>query len=290
MIYYLGIEYTGLGSLFTSILQVLSLAELGIGHALVFGMYKPVAEENYLKVNAYLNFCKKCYKVIGGVILVVGLLLLPFLPKLVSGNVPVDVNLYVLYLIYLFNTVISYFLYAYKTCVLTATQHTDIINQIQLVCLFGSQLFSAIFLLLFKNYYLYSICIPASTIANNLLVNRIVVSKFPEIQSEGQLEHDEIANIKEIVFGMVFQKIGSVVLSSVDSIVISAFLGLTILGKYNNYYYIVSALFGFMNVIVTSLVPSVGNSIQTQNIETNYKLFRTFSFIYNLNDGDKKYL
>lgn len=145
MIYYLGIEYTGLGSLFTSILQVLSLAELGIGHALVFGMYKPVAEENYLKVNAYLNFCKKCYKVIGGVILVVGLLLLPFLPKLVSGNVPVDVNLYVLYLIYLFNTVISYFLYAYKTCVLTATQHTDIINQIQLVCLFGSQLFSAIF-------------------------------------------------------------------------------------------------------------------------------------------------
>lgn len=280
MIYYLGIEYTGLGSLFTSILQVLSLAELGIGHALVFGMYKPVAEENYLKVNAYLNFCKKCYKVIGGVILVVGLLLLPFLPKLVSGNVPVDVNLYVLYLIYLFNTVISYFLYAYKTCVLTATQHTDIINQIQLVCLFGSQLFSAIFLLLFKNYYLYSICIPASTVANNLLVNRIVVSKFPEIQSEGQLEHDEIADIKEIVFGMVFQKIGSVVLSSVDSIVISAFLGLTILGKYNNYYYIITALFGFMNVIVTSLVPSVGNSIQTQNIETNYKLFRTFSFIY----------
>lgn len=177
-------------------------------------------------------------------------------------------------------TVISYFLYAYKTCVLTATQHTDIINQIQLVCLFGSQLFSAIFLLLFKNYYLYSICIPASTVANNLLVNRIVVSKFPEIQSEGQLEHDEIADIKEIVFGMVFQKIGSVVLSSVDSIVISAFLGLTILGKYNNYYYIITALFGFMNVIVTSLVPSVGNSIQTQNIETNYKLFRTFSFIY----------
>lgn len=153
------------------------------------------------------------------------------MPKLVSGNVPVDVNLYVLYLIYLFNTVISYFLYAYKTCVLTATQHTDIINQIQLVCLFGSQLFSAIFLLLFKNYYLYSICIPASTVANNLLVNRIVVSKFPEIQSEGQLEHDEIADIKEIVFGMVFQKIGSVVLSSVDSIVISAFLGLTILGN-----------------------------------------------------------
>lgn len=280
MIYYLGIEYTGLGSLFTSILQVLSLAELGIGHALVFGMYKPVAEEDYSKVNAYLNFCKRCYRVIGYVILAVGLLLLPFLSKLVSGNIPTDVNLYILYLIYLFNTVISYFLYAYKSCILTATQHTDIINQIQLVCLLGCQLFSAIFLLLFRNYYLYTICIPASTIVNNLLVNRIVDSRFPKIKDEGELEKNEIENIKEIVFGMIFQKVGAVVLSSVDSIVISAFLGLTILGKYNNYYYIISALFGFMNVIVTSLVPSVGNSIQTQSVEVNYKLFRKFNFIY----------
>jgi O-antigen/teichoic acid export membrane protein len=113
-----------------------------------------------------------------------------------------------------------------------------------------------------------------------LLVNKIVNLRFPQIRSEGELEKIEIGNIKEIIFGMVFQKIGSVVLSSVDSIVISAFLGLAILGRYNNYYYIISSLFGFMNVIVVSLVPSVGNRIQTESVESNYKLFRTFSFIY----------
>ncbi|MDR0919180.1 MAG: polysaccharide biosynthesis protein, partial [Oscillospiraceae bacterium] len=72
IIYYLGLEYTGLGSLFTSILQVLSLAELGIGHAMVFGMYKPVTEENYSKISAYLCFCQKSYKTIGTIILAVG--------------------------------------------------------------------------------------------------------------------------------------------------------------------------------------------------------------------------
>lgn len=110
----LGSEYLGLNSLFSSILQVLSISELGIGTAIVFSMYKPIAEDDENALCALLNVYKKVYQIIGTVILLVGLAILPILPKLINGTYPSEVNIYVLYLIYLFNTVIGYYLFAYK--------------------------------------------------------------------------------------------------------------------------------------------------------------------------------
>ena len=120
MIYKLGNEYLGLNGLFTSILQVLSLAELGFGDAIVFSMYKPIIENDNKMLSALLNLYKKVYRIIGMVILCVGLLILPFITKFVKGGYPSEVNIYVLYCIYLFNTVISYFLFAYKEFLLIA--------------------------------------------------------------------------------------------------------------------------------------------------------------------------
>ena len=280
IIYYLGVEYTGLGSLFNSILQVLSLAELGIGHALVFGMYKPVAEGNVTKINAYMALYKKCYGIIGTIVLAIGILLLPFLPRLVSGDLPDGINLYLLYVIYLGNTVVSYFMFAYKKSILIADQHTDITNIVSMICMVGLQGMQIIVLLLFRSYYMYVIAIPVFTIVDNLVTNYIVIKKYPEIVCEGTLEEQEIKSVKNIVGGMIFQKIGSTVLMSVDTIVISAFLGLRLLGIYNNYYYIISALFGFFSIIVSSAVPSIGNSIQKKSINENYDLFNMFTFGY----------
>ena len=110
----LGSEYLGLNSLFSSILQVLSISELGIGTAIVFSMYKPISEDDEDTLCALLNVYKKVYQVIGTIILLVGLSIIPILPKLISGTYPSEVNIYALYLIYLFNTVIGYFLFAYK--------------------------------------------------------------------------------------------------------------------------------------------------------------------------------
>lgn len=281
IIYYLGVEYTGLGGLFTSILSVLSLAELGIGHALVFGMYKPIAEKEISKINAYMGFYRKCYRIIGTIILFIGLLLLPFLPYLISGDIPNNINLYILYIIYLCNTVISYFLFAYKSSILTANQRTDLTSKISLLCLIGYQSAQIVLLLLFRNYYFYAVVLPISTVVNNLIINYVVKKQYPEIDCKGKMDKKEIDSIKEIVGGIIFQKIGFVVLSSVDTIIISAFLGLRILGIYNNYYYIISSLFGFLTVINSSVIPSVGNSIQTKDLESNYSLFRLYSFLYN---------
>ena len=155
LIYTLGMQYVGLGSIFSSILQVLSFAELGIGSALVFGMYKPMAEGNDEKVCALLNFYKKTYRIIGTIILVFGLLMMPFLKYLIAGDIPETINLQVLFSIYLLNNIIGYFLYAYKQSLFTASQRTDMISKIGM----GLQLFSSvaqIFVLAFvHNYYLW---------------------------------------------------------------------------------------------------------------------------------------
>ena len=111
MIYYLGVEYTGLGSLFTSVLTVLSLAELGFSSAMVFSMYEPINKDDKPKLCALLSFYRLVYRVIGIAVLVVGVALMPFLPALIKGSVPGGIDIYILYAIYLSNNVIGYFLY-----------------------------------------------------------------------------------------------------------------------------------------------------------------------------------
>ena len=129
----IGMEYLGLNSLFTSILQVLSLSELGFSLAISFCLYKPIELKNTPLVCALINYLKRVYYVIGFIILVIGLILLPFLPYLISGDYPSDINIYILYLIFLFNSVISYFLFSYYSVILSASQRNDIENNINLV-------------------------------------------------------------------------------------------------------------------------------------------------------------
>ena len=111
MLYVMGSEYVGLNSLFTSILSFLSLAELGVGQALVYSMYKPIAENDIRSISALLNLYKKLYRLIGTIILIVGVAIVPFLGSLVKGSCPNEINLYILYGIYLFNTIASYWLF-----------------------------------------------------------------------------------------------------------------------------------------------------------------------------------
>ena len=129
-IYILGAEYLGLNSLFASILQMLSLAELGVGGVIVYHMYEPIARNDRGAICALLRLYRKIYRVIGSVILLVGLLLIPFLPQLIHGDVPDGVNLYLVYGLYLLNTVISYWFFIYKASIPNAFQRADLVSNI----------------------------------------------------------------------------------------------------------------------------------------------------------------
>ena len=129
----LGMDYVGLGSLFTSILQVLSLAELGFGSAIVYSMYKPIAEDDADRICALMRLYRTYYRLIGLFIGTVGLCLTPFIPKLIKGSIPTGLNIYVLYLMNLGVTVLSYWLFAYRNCLFSAHQRIDVTSKIAII-------------------------------------------------------------------------------------------------------------------------------------------------------------
>lgn len=279
-IYKLGKEYLGLDSLFLSLLQVLSLAELGFGNALVYSMYKPIAEHNKEKICALLNFYKKCYSIIGLIVLVLGIIISLFLPHLISGNIPSDVNIYVLYFIFLLNTVLSYFLFAYKNSLLVAHQRMDIGRKITILLDIIKNCLQFCIIFFIKNYYLYVCILPIITIMNNICVEFISNKMYPEYQPYGKISKEELSSIKKNVKGMFLQKFGSIATQNVDNIIISAMLGLSILGIYNNYYYIVTAIVGFISILIESIKASVGNSVTQENVEKNFRDFKIFNFLF----------
>lgn len=281
MIYKLGNEYLGLNGLFTSILQVLSLAELGFGDAIVFSMYKPIIENDNKMLSALLNLYKKVYRIIGIVILCVGLLILPFITKFVKGGYPSEVNIYVLYCIYLFNTVISYFLFAYKESLLKAHQRNDVNSRILSGCNIVMYVLQIIVLLLFSNYYLYIIIMPVTTIVLNCVRSLFVKKMYPQIVCEGHIEKDAVIGLSKRIIGLTLNKLAQVCRNSFDSIIISSFLGLVILARYQNYYYIISALSVMVSIITTAVGAGIGNSIAAETVEKNYSDYKEFLFIYN---------
>lgn len=282
LIYFMGMQYLGLNSLFTSILQVLNLAELGVGSAMVYSMYKPIAESDRKTICALMHLYKKYYTIIGFVIAILGIILLPFIPNLIKmDTVPRGINVYVLYLLNLMSTVLSYWLFAYKNCLISAHQRTDIgskiiiiVNTLQYVCQLAV-------LIIFKNYYYYVIVALGMQALTNLVTAVVVDKMYPQYKAKGKLEKSVVNQINGRVKDLFTAKIGAVVVNSVDTIVISAYLGLTVLAVYQNYYFILNAIIGFFYIIFSGITAGMGNSFVTESVDKNYDDLKVFSFIIN---------
>lgn len=277
-IYELGMDYFGLDSLFISVLGILSLAELGVGNALVFSMYKPVSQNDKKTICALLNFYKSCYRKIGLVIMVLGILITPLIPHLIKTDLPADINVYVLYYIQLFSTVITYFMYAYMNSLFLANQRNDIISKINFVIYSFIYLFQIILLVILKNYYAYILVAPVGSIISNLAIALFAKKMYVDICPKGNLEKSQLNDIISRIKALFLVKVGAVVLNSVDNVVISSFLGLIILGKYNSYYYIFSAITSVVGLVMYSIIPSLGNSLITEDLEKNYKDYLSLGF------------
>lgn len=279
MLYLLGVEYLGLNSLFTSVLSVLNLAELGVGSAMVYSMYEPIAEDNIEKICALMRLYKIYYRMIGCVVCVLGLILLPFIPKLINGDIPADINIYILYLLNLTVTVFSYWLFAYKSSILQAYQRNDIISKASLISesvKYAMQFFA---LAVFRNYYLYVLVSIVIQVFNNILTAAFAERMYPRCRACGTLDKLEQKAINLRIRDLFTAKIGTVVVYSSDTIVISAFLGLTALAVYQNYYYLFTAVASLLTIIFTSVRAGLGNSIIVDRKEKLFSDFKKFLFI-----------
>ncbi|MBO7519792.1 MAG: polysaccharide biosynthesis protein [Clostridia bacterium] len=285
LIYFLGKVYLGLDSLFTSILQILALSELGISSAMVYSMYKPLAENDTATVCALLKLYRTVYRWIALSMTVLGLAIMPFLHIIVNKDLPDGLNLYFLFLINLGNTILSYLLFSYRSSLFTADQQYSINNNIYSVFKIGTTVIQIIAIVLLRNheylaYYFYSLALPLTTILKNLVLYILSNKMYPQYQCEGTVPKSEIANIKKRVAGMFLHKVSFVFRNSLDSIVISAFLGLEILGQYNSYYFVINAISGIMILVSNSVTASVGNSIVVENKQKNYADFNKLQLLY----------
>lgn len=275
----LGVKYLGLNNLFVSVLQVLNLAELGVGSAMTFAMYKPIAEDDTDRICALMALYRLYYRIIGALILAVGVGITPLIPKLIKGEVPPDLNVYVLYLMNLLATVLTYWLFAYKNSVLQAHQRQDVVSKVAIGTGTVKYVFQLLALYITHNYYYYVICILVTQILSNIITAIISDRLFPQYHPTGKLPKEERDAINHKIRDLFTSKVGGVIVNSADTIVISAFLGLEILAIYQNYFYIISAILSFMIIINNSILAGVGNSLITKSAEENYNDFRIFSFL-----------
>lgn len=279
MIYFMGVQYLGLNSLYTSILQVLNLAELGIGSAMVYSMYKPVAEDDTTTICALMRLYKTYYRAIGFVITVIGCILTPFIPKLISGGVPGGLNVYILYLLNLAATVFSYWVLAYKNSILQAHQRIDVISKVTLITLtiqYGAQF---LILWLTRNYYFYVIAALLTQILTNIITAIVADRLYPNFKAKGDLPKEAVNTINKRIKDLFTAKLGGVIVNSADTLVISAFLGLTVLAVYQNYYFILTAVIGFVTVIFNSCTAGIGNSLIVETKEKNFNDLKKFTFL-----------
>lgn len=274
----LGLEYSGLNSLFTSILTVLNLANLGFSSSLVYTMYQAAVDEDHDRLCAMLNYFRKAYRMVGIAILAMGMALMPFLPKLVREGVPADVNLYILFAIYLVETSMSYLLFGYNSAIFETYQRNDVTLKISTVRYLVQYAVQCAVLVVLKNYYAYIVILPLAVLLNNILTYAAARRNYPQLKCRGTLDEPTKRGIYQRVATLFGHKVGSTVLVSVDSVIISAFLGLRELSIYSNYYYILTAVNGLVEIVTNASIAGIGNKLITDSPEENYSLFRTMTY------------
>lgn len=282
----LGAEYNGVNGLFTNILNILSLAELGFAFSVAYILYKPLKECDERTISAIMNFFAKVYRIIAVVVLAAGLAVIPFLQYLIAEDVSelaFNLNqLRIYFAFYLANTVSSYLL-AYKRTIITADQNSYIVSLVDNFGTIALYVVQTVLLLIFKNYYAYLVTMVAKTVLSNVIITIIADKKYPylrkyrKLRIEKSLRSDIIKNVE----ASFCHRVGTVIIFGTTTVIISAFVSLIDAGKYSNYMLIVSGVNTFINLIFNSVTASVGNLCVGRDDYAKYAVYKRINYLAN---------
>lgn len=275
----LGVEYLGINGLFTNVLTVLSLAELGIGTAMVYSMYKPLAQKDEYKLQALMNLYKRLYTYIGCIVAVVGLMIIPLFPYILKDATGVS-NLIFIYLLFLANSVFSYF-YVYKKSILQADQKIYIYSKYHLYFLFIRSLIQIALLYILPNFIVYLSTQVLFTLLENIYLSKCVDKLYPFLKgrNKSRVEKSDLERIKKDVGALVLSNISRVAINGTANIIISAVVGITAVGLYSNYTLIIGALVMILSQITVAVTASVGNYVATESSQNQYELFNRIDLL-----------
>ena len=282
-IHTLGVLYLGLNGLFTNLLSVLSFAELGFSTAIVYEMYATLAKGNEMKVSALMNFYAKVYRYIGIFIFLAGIVLIPFLNSFIKdpASVPQDMPpLWVIYLLFLGNTSVSYF-FNYKRSIIVASQngYLDSLNQMRYNIIRNVLQIAVLYIL--KSFVLFLIIQVVCTFLSNISISLKADKIFPYLKKyKGEkIESDTIHSIKKNVFAMTFNKLGGVAVGGINNLLVAKFVGLVAVGCYSNYLLVVNTLRTVFIQLFTPITASVGNFVALKTQEESYQCYRNILFV-----------
>ena len=277
---FLAREYLDLNGLFSNIISVLSLAELGMGSAMVFSLYEPLAKQDTQKIQALMRFYCKAYRLIALVVLAAGIAIYPFLDVFMGAEKPTNIaNVNQFYFLYLANSVISY-LWTYKRSLILADQKNYILVWYKQALFFVLNIVQVALLIWTRSFLLYMLAQVVNTAVENLLVSRKANQLYPYIRNlKGvSLDQESRHSIFRNLRALVYHKVGDVVISSTDNILISMLVGMSWVGLYNNYYMVLGALNTVIAQIFNSITATVGNLSVSEGEEQSYRVFKRILF------------
>lgn len=276
----LNTEYLGVNGLFTNVLTILSFAELGIGTAIIFNMYKPVAENDKEKIKSLMKLYQKSYNTIGIIVFVLGLCVIPFMDIIVKDAPNIKENLIIIYLLFLFNTASSYF-FTYKKSIIYAHQKQSIIDNIDSIFYLTKSIFEIIFLVLTKNFIVYLTIQILGTFLENIIIAIKADKMYPYLKEKNvqELDKEESKSIFDNVKSLVVYKFGGVILNGTDNILISSLVNVSTVGLCSNYTLIISSIKAIIFSALNGVTASVGNLNAVGEPKQKEKVFYQITFV-----------
>ncbi len=275
----LGEEYLGLNGLFTNIISILAIVEIGIGPAIIYSLYKPFAQNDISRIRGLIEFYRKSYNRIAIAILAISVIILPLIPIIV-GKTNIPENIYIIFILFIIDVIASY-LYTYKRSILYADQKNRVITVVHLGAYTVMNIFQIGILLLTKNYMLYLCVKIVFRIIENIVINYIVNKKysFAKKTKSESLDKEDKKTIMIRIKGLIMHKVGGTIVLGTDNILISYFIGIEYVGLYSNYLLITNALNLLISQIFTAIVSSIGNLLVTSDSIKIYETYKKMQFI-----------
>lgn len=277
----LGVEYLGISGLFSNILAMLALSDLGVYTVMVYSLYDPIAKNDTRQINAYVRYFQRIYNVVALAVLVIGLALIPFLPILVNGSVLSNSELVKYYVILLLNSAASY-LVTGRSTLLRADQRVYIVKVISTLSTALMYVVQIALLVVFNNYTLYLICQVFFTFISNIAVSFFSLRVYPFLRekSADSLNTDLKGKIVENLKATFLYKIGASVMNSTDNILISVIVGTAMVGYYSNYVTIFTMVNTFIMLVIDGVLASIGNYFVTETKKNQYALFKMLIYVF----------
>lgn len=280
----LGSDYLGINGLFSDILRMLSLSEMGLDTAMNFKLYKPLAENDTDRLQVLMKFYKTAYRVIAVVFIVLGIVLLPFLKYLIKDYdslSALNVNASLIFVLYIIQSASSYLFAASKAAIIKADQKMYITTSIATIINIFKNIAQIVSLYLFKDFTVFTAITIFFVIIQNLITAIIAQRMYPKVfkHTDNSIRKSEIKDTFKDLGALFLYKANSVVIKATDNIVLSTFIGLVIVGPYSNYLLIYSAISAALLKIYSSVKASMGNLFTTADLDKQYKFFEFTNYI-----------